>query len=1437
MGATCHTGTCPSAKHSFKLEGTGLEGRQAVQISKGQNNDLKNDIICNHDLMLSQVSTLVNAHNAKKLAKQGDKQLDSGDQGQSHTSSNSKCETSASSSEVGVSITGSSLPVSLHTNEKLLHLAQRTEQSDLNGTEMRPSTETRTNLVNTHVPDNQSTIKRIMRSEGFYLDADIEGVKVLFTIDTGATRTVISERVYNSIPEGHRPKLTMGTGLTDASGQPLSQKGSAMFTITLASGLKLKSEIMVANIEDDGLFGHDLLGQGGAEIHYSEGAIRFMGISIPCKQINKGTPIRKVRAANDFTIAGQSELIVDAFLDRLEDDDLLTCDIILEPNSDFQEKYGLLMASSLSDLDSKVTHKVRILNPHPNDISIKQDTTLGTAEMVVKTVTLVDQEHRGSLSSVSSDHDHQKISALGDNFTTSLRRVKHTVSDIPVHLQNLYSSTCEGRTEEEKSEIADCLIKFKDTFSKHEFDLGLTTLVEHEIDVGGHKPIKQPPRRVPVAFAAEEENVIKQLEQSGIIRKSTSPWASPICLVRKKSGKIRPCVDYRRLNAITVKDAFPLPRINDCLDAVAGAKLFTSLDLTSSFHQVPIKEEDIPKTAFCTKYGLYEYLTMPMGMSNSPAVLQRLMGLVLNQLQWHSCLIYLDDVLIYGSDFQEHMQRLNEVLSRIRDAGLKLKAEKCQLLRPSVNFLGHTISAKGVLPNPENLAKIKQWPVPTTPTQVRQILGLGSYYRRFLQGYSDLVRPLTLLTHKDTPFIWNEQCQNSFDTLKARLIGAEIMAYPRDSGLYILDTDASDTQISGVLSQVQDGIELVISYGSRTLNKAERNYCITDKELLGVRHFTEYYRQYLLGRHFLVRSDHQALTYLFKMKEPKHRIARWIEILSAFDFSIEFRRGAKHGNADSLSRCPDPWNCLCPETDNLEILKCGPCAKCTKRFHEMGGFEPTLTTECQKASIRSVTTRSQSAQDTPKCQPKLSHENLWSSDQDRAKVRESQLNDPDLTIIIRAIEAGKKPSHSEVVVLSPAARYYWSIWDSLTMQDECLHRYFYRKDGSGSHLQFIVPQSMKPEILYQVHNTIVSGHFGRKKTLEKLLQRFFWYGVRDDVHIWILRCDTCAENKRPHKTPRAPLGKMQVGATFDRLSTDNIGPLPLTPRGNRYILVATCSFTKWVEIIPVPDQSAMTCANRLLNEVISRFGCPLTLHSDLGRNYESSVMAELCQLLEIKKTRTSVRNPRCNGQVERFNRSILRMIKAYLCGQQENWDLNLGCLAAAYRACPNKTTRLSPNLLMLGRELRIPSELMYGGQCNNSDQEIKSYGDYIEYLKQRIRHAHEIARKNLTSGARRQSEIYDAKLAVYTYKLGDVVWAEKTSIRPGLSPKLQPLYHGPCLIVEKYNDLVYRVQLSKWGVCQVLHHNKMKPYEGVNIPRWLKRAKASMTESLVVKEP
>lgn len=212
---------------------------------------------------------------------------------------------------------------------------------------------------------------------------------------------------------------------------------------------------------------------------------------------------------------------------------------------------------------------------------------------------------------------------------------------------------------------------------------------------------------------------------------------------------------------------------------------------------------------------------------------------------------------------------------------------------------------------------------------------MASYYRRFVKDLSHIVRPMVQLTKKGVDFIWSDICKQSFTEIKSILISAPVMSYPRDEGEYILDTDACNVRIGAVLSQVQEGQEKVISYGSRTLNRAETNYCVTDKELSALRYFVEYYRQYLLGRKFLVRTDHWALVWLFGLKEPKGRIARWLEICSAFDFSIQHRPGKKHGNADSMSRCPSPGECLCSEVDSMEYLKCGPCKKCIKRAVDM----------------------------------------------------------------------------------------------------------------------------------------------------------------------------------------------------------------------------------------------------------------------------------------------------------------------------------------------------------------------------------------------------------------------------------------------------------------------------------------------------------------------
>ena len=469
-----------------------------------------------------------------------------------------------------------------------------------------------------------------------------------------------------------------------------------------------------------------------------------------------------------------------------------------------------------------------------------------------------------------------------------------------------------------------------------------------------------------------------------------------------------------------------------------------------------------------------------------------------------------------------------------------------------------------------------------------------------------------------------------------------------------------------------------------------------------------------------------------------------------------------------------------------------------------------------RSAVRAVTTRSADQREQEPWVP-------WANMYAVSTLRKMQEQDPYIGPIFKWFSEQHRPTAAELAAKSPATRHYCLLWKSLEFRDRMLFRKFHRQDGTGTHLQFLVPKSLKNEVMYQMHNTLLSGHLGKKKSREKLAQRFYWFEFRIDVDNHVRKCDNCARNKKPTQTPRAPLGRMKVGAPLDRLSTDILGPLPLTPRGNRYILVVTDHFTKWTEIFPVPDQTATTCADKILNEVISRFGSCLDLHSDQGRNYESAIFADLCRLLEIRKTRTTARNPRCNGQTERYNRTLIRMIKAYLRGEQEDWDLNLGCLAAAYRATPHETTGMTPNLLMLGREVRLPAEVVFGSSTSEAT-EISSYGDYVDLLREKMQHAHYIARKHIGKAAEKQESLYDAKKHLNSYDLGDAVWYLNEARYVDKSPKLQSAYLGPYVVIKKLNEQDYMIQIELNGKTMVVHHNKLKPYEGENPPKWAKAA-------------
>ena len=488
---------------------------------------------------------------------------------------------------------------------------------------------------------------------------------------------------------------------------------------------------------------------------------------------------------------------------------------------------------------------------------------------------------------------------------------------VPEHLRELYvDSAKQLETEAQRGQWAEFLDKYQDMFAKSAEDLGGTNIVQHRIDTGNRLPIRQAPRRIPLHKRAIAQAEIEKMLRKGVIEPCDGPWASPIVLVTKKGGDTRFCVDFRELNAATVKDAYPLPRIEDNLDALQGASWYSTLDLLSGFWQVEVAPEDRDKTAFAVPgQGLYRFVTMPFGLCNAPATFERLMERVLTGLQWTIAVLYIDDVIVFSDTVESHIDRLSQVMDRLLKAGLKLKPSKCQLLRHRVEFLGHIVSAEGVAVDPAKVEKVVNWPAPRTVSQLRSFLGLCTYYQNFIKDYSTVAKPLFQLTEKDQSWEWTSWHQHAFDELKKLLSTAPVLGYPRPEGLWILDTDASDVGLGAVLSQVQDGVERVIAFGSRTLRKPERNYCVTRRELLAIVSFVSYFRYYLIGTKFLCRTDHAALIWLLRKRDPVGQMARWITLLTEYEMCIEHRPGKKHGNADALSRCMEG----CRDVDGWEF--------------------------------------------------------------------------------------------------------------------------------------------------------------------------------------------------------------------------------------------------------------------------------------------------------------------------------------------------------------------------------------------------------------------------------------------------------------------------------------------------------------------------------------
>lgn len=491
-------------------------------------------------------------------------------------------------------------------------------------------------------------------------------------------------------------------------------------------------------------------------------------------------------------------------------------------------------------------------------------------------------------------------------------------------------------TADKRRMLVDVLLKYLQVFDFSQSDHTPSIppfRIRHRINTETAQPIRQKPYRVSPSERKIIDNQVREMLQKGIIQESSSPWAAPVILVKKKDGTWRFCVDYRRLNSITKKDVYPLPRIDDALDCLHSASYFSSIDLRSGYWQIPMHPADKEKTAFITPDGLYEFNVMPFGLCNAPATFERFMDTILRGLKWNVCMCYLDDIVIFGRTFREHNERVDIVLECIRNAGLVLNSKKCHFGERQTLVLGHLVNKDGIRPDPSKTAAVKACKPPRSTKELRSFLGLCSYFRRFIPAFADVAFPLTSLLRQGTSFEWTHDCETSFNQLKFLLTSQPILRHFDPSAPTEVHTDASGIGIGAVLVQRHSGKEHVIAYASRTLSKPERNYTVTEQECLALVFAVQRFRSYLYGRPFQVVTDHHSLCWLVSLRDPSGRLARWALRLQEYDFTVSYKSGRKHADADCLSRMPLTTT-LC-DADNFDHL----IASVTPVFPDKTTFE------------------------------------------------------------------------------------------------------------------------------------------------------------------------------------------------------------------------------------------------------------------------------------------------------------------------------------------------------------------------------------------------------------------------------------------------------------------------------------------------------------------
>lgn len=906
--------------------------------------------------------------------------------------------------------------------------------------------------------------------------------------------------------------------------------------------------------------------------------------------------------------------------------------------------------------------------------------------------------------------------------------------------------------------------EFSDIFHLEGDMPSINNFYQQKLNLSDNSPVFTRNYRLPQTQKAEINSLVNKLLNENLIELSTANYNSPLILVPKKSvdgtPKYRMCVDYRKLNRKLIPDRFPLPRVEDIFDNLGRAKYFSVMDLQAGFHQIGLDENSRKYTTFSTDTGMYQWKVLPFGLSVAPSSFSRMMALAFSNLSPEHCFSYMDDLIVIGFSDENHISNLRRVFETCRRYNLRVNPLKCQFFKTEVSFLGHICTDQGLKPDPAKLHAVRTYPRPHDKDSVRRFVAFTNYYRRFIENFAKITKPLTALTRKRAIFNWSSECERSFQLLKEKLLSEPILKYPNFDKPFKIVVDASNYACGGILSQQYDGIDMPITYISKSFKKGELNKPPIEKELLAVHFAITQLRPYLYGRHFTVNSDHKPLIYLYNLKNPSSRLSRIRLDLEEYDFEIQYIRGRDNVVADALSRISIK--------DLKESHVEAPILAITR----------SMTTNFKKPDIDNNLDRLDS---------KISVYEDFSVGYMRGvpRIQTKSLSLHKLKKSICGLTMAAYSAHRKIFLIKlanegvslralfenmqKAASVHGIKLIQLSINDTLFSTCTideFKESGNKvlTNLQIclikppkkVMDEGEKMTILGTFHdNKLFGGHTGTKKMYAGMRAHYFWKNMTKDIANFIRNCQNCKMNKHRNHTKEPMILTQTPARPFDTVIIDTIGPLPKSVNGNLYAVTMICDLTKYLICAPTQDKSARSVAKAIFEKCILIHGPMKSIRTDRGTEYVNETIKELCKLMNIKHNIATAYHHQSVGSIERNHREFNAYIRQYLNNNLENWDTYLEYFSFCYNIQKHGSNdyNYSPYELIYARNPNLPSELL-----NGNINPLYNHENYIGEARFRLQAAHAEASKLIDRMKIRNKYQYDKSINPLNLKIGDTVY-------------------------------------------------------------------------------